>query len=122
MVKTLLILFFVLCLLSPLLHLQEKSTKDLPPRYKKWLEEDVLYIISKVEKEVFLQLNSDRESALFTEAFWKHRDPTPGTPENEFRSEHYRRINYANSHFGSGSSKPGWKTQRLVKMKDKTSC
>jgi GWxTD domain-containing protein len=112
MVKRLFILFGVLTLLSPLFPLQKKSTKDLPPSYKKWLEEDVLYIVSTREKEVFQQLNSNRERDLFTAAFWKQRDPTPGTPENEFRKEHYRRINYANSHFGSGTSKPGQKTQR----------
>jgi GWxTD domain-containing protein len=112
MIKRLIIVFAVLFLISPLFPLQNQSAEDLSPKYKKWLEEDVRYIVSSVEKEVFLQLTSDRERDLFTEAFWKHRDPTPGTPENEFRNEHYRRINYANTHFGVGTSKPGWKTER----------
>jgi GWxTD domain-containing protein len=85
---------------------------DLPERYKKWLEEEVVYIIVPLEKEVFLQLKTDRERDLFIEAFWKQRDPTPGTPENEFKNEHYRRISHANHFFGRGTPKPGWRTDR----------
>jgi len=86
--------------------------KKLPPRFKQWLEEEVVYIITPTEKEVFLQLKTDKERELFIKAFWKQRDPTPGTPENEFKEEHYRRINYANHHFGRGVPKPGWQTDR----------
>ncbi len=86
------------------------SVKDLPPKYKKWLEEEVVYIITKAEKEVFLQLQTDRERDIFIEAFWKQRDPIPETPENEFKIEHYRRLDYANRRFQFG--KPGWMTDR----------
>jgi GWxTD domain-containing protein len=86
--------------------------KDLPPQYKKWLEEEVVYIISSLEKQVFEKLQTDRERDLFIEAFWKQRDPTPGTPENEFKTEHYRRLDYANTHFGRQSPIPGWRTDR----------
>lgn len=89
-----------------------KSEGAPPPRFKKWLEEEVCYIITPLEKEVFLQLQTDRERDPFIEAFWKHRDPTSGTPENEFKEEHYRRINYANHHFGRDGPWPGWKTDR----------
>ena len=85
---------------------------DLPERYKKWLEEEVVYIILPKEKEVFLQLKKDRERDMFIDAFWRHRDPTPGTPENEFKKEHYRRINYAKNFFGRVTPKPGWRTDR----------
>jgi len=88
------------------------SLKDFPKKYRLWLEEEVIYIITPKEKEVFLQLGSDRERDLFIEAFWKQRDPTPGTLENEFKNEHFRRIKYANKIFGWGAPKPGWKTER----------
>jgi GWxTD domain-containing protein len=84
----------------------------LPDRYQKWLDEEVVYIITPLERDVFLKLRSDRERDLFTEAFWKHRDPTPDTPENEFKTEHYRRIIYANKNFGRSAPLPGWKTDR----------
>jgi len=90
----------------------KKSQSELPGNYKKWLEEEVIYIISSTEKDVFLQMETDRERELFIKAFWKHRDPTSGTPENEFKNEHSRRINYANYTFGRSVPKPGWKTDR----------
>lgn len=86
--------------------------KDLPQRFKKWLDEEVIYIIAPLEREVFEQLKTDRERDLFIEAFWRHRDPTLNTPENEFRTEHYKRINYVNHFFGRGVPKAGWQTDR----------
>jgi len=88
------------------------SEGELPPRYKKWLEQEVCYLISPQEKEVFLQLQTDRERELFIAAFWKNRDPTSGTPENEFKEEHFRRIDYANHNFGRTAPLPGWETDR----------
>ena len=44
------------------------------------------------------------------EAFWKKRDPTPGTGRNERMEEYYYRIDYANRKFGNVI--PGWKTDR----------
>jgi len=85
---------------------------DLPGRYKQWLDEEVCYIITSKEKNVFLQLTTDRERDLFIEAFWKQRDPLPESPANEFKEEHYRRISYANLLFGRNSAKPGGLTDR----------
>ena len=84
----------------------------LPERYQKWLDEEVSYIISPLEREVFLKLQTDRERDLFMEAFWKHRDPTPDSEENEFKTEHYRRIAYANRYLGREAPRPGWMTDR----------
>jgi GWxTD domain-containing protein len=84
----------------------------LPERYKKWVDEEVVYIITKRERDVFLKLQTDKERDIFIEAFWKHRDPLPETPRNEFEEEHYRRLNYANATFGRSSPLPGWKTDR----------
>lgn len=85
---------------------------EMPEHHRKWLDEEVVYIISTIEREVFLKLRSDRERELFIQAFWKHRDPTPGNQENEFQQEHRRRINHADRYFGRGTPKPGWKTDR----------
>ena len=78
--------------------------------YQKWLNEDVAYIITDEERAAFKRLQTDEEREHFIEQFWLRRDPTPGTPENEFREEHYRRIAYTNQHFASRI--PGWKTDR----------
>ena len=90
----------------------KKKAKDLPEKHRKWLEEEVIYIIRPKEKDVFLQLVTDKEREIFIEAFWKQRDPTPGTPENEFKKEHYRRVSYANKFYGRDTPRPGWKTDR----------
>ena len=90
----------------------ESASGQLPPQYQKWLDEEAVYIITPLEREVFLKLTSDRERDLFIEAFWKHRDPTPASPENEFKTEQYRRINYANQFLGREAAKPGWRTDR----------
>lgn len=84
--------------------------KELETPYKKWLDEDVAYIIAPEEREAFKHLNTDEEREQFIEQFWLRRDPTPDTVENEFREEHYRRIAYTNERFSSG--KPGWRTDR----------
>jgi GWxTD domain-containing protein len=86
------------------------NPKDLPPEFRKWLEEDVVYIITPKERDVFLQLETDRERSMFMEAFWKQRDPDPATAENEFKTEHYRRIVYANQYLGRDSPGPGWRS------------
>jgi GWxTD domain-containing protein len=89
---------------------EERLKKELETPYKKWLEEEVNYIISDEERKGFKALNTDEERENFIEQFWLRRDPTPDTEENEYREEHYRRIAYANETFASGI--PGWKTDR----------
>jgi GWxTD domain-containing protein len=84
--------------------------RELSSTYKRWLEEDVRYIITPEELAAFRQLSNDEERDQFLEQFWLRRDPTPDTPENEFREEHYRRIAYANEHFAAGIA--GWRTDR----------
>lgn len=78
--------------------------------YQNWLKEDVAYIATGAEKEVFNNLTTPEEKEQFIEQFWIRRDPDPRTSENEYKTEHYRRIAYANERFASG--KPGWMTDR----------
>ena len=79
--------------------------------HRKWLDEDVLYIIADAEKEAFCKLTSINEREEFIKAFWQRRDPDPDTEENEFRAEYYERIAYANENFVEADS-PGWRTDR----------
>jgi GWxTD domain-containing protein len=108
--------FFVLfCILLFVLNIstlaqKKRSPKDLDPMYRKWLEEEVVYIITPKEKDVFLQLETDQQREKFIEAFWRVRNPNPNAPENEFKKEHYRRIQYANQHFGKEAPGAGWRS------------
>ena len=78
--------------------------------YKRWMDDDVAYIITDEEKKVFKSLKTDDEREQFIEQFWLRRDPDPDTDVNEYREEYYQRIAYANENFASGI--PGWKTDR----------
>jgi GWxTD domain-containing protein len=89
---------------------EKRFKQEVSGAYKKWLDEDVRWIITDEERSAFKQLSNDEERDQFIEAFWQRRDPTPDTIENEFKEEHYRRIAYANEHFAAGI--PGWKTDR----------
>lgn len=84
----------------------------LPDEYRKWLEQEVVYIITERERDAFLDLEILGEWEAFANAFWRRRDPDPLTPVNEFKEEHYRRIEFANRHLGRESSVPGWMTDR----------
>ncbi len=89
---------------------EKRFKQEVSGSYKKWLDEDVRWIITDEERSAFKQLSNDEERDQFIEAFWQRRDPTPDTIENEFKEEHYRRIAYANEHFAAGI--PGWKSDR----------
>jgi len=89
---------------------QKAIQKEMESPYKKWLEEEVPYIITAEERASFKKLATDEERENFIESFWERRNPNPGSPENEFKEEYYRRIAYANEHYASGV--PGWKTDR----------
>src|ERR1700735_1726870 len=84
--------------------------KELDSQYKKWLDEDVVYIITPEERSCFLHLATNKEREQFIEQFWQRRNPDPDSADNTFKEEHYRRIAYTNEHYSSGI--PGWKTDR----------
>ena len=88
----------------------QQQAREVTP-FTRWIDEEVVYIITQEERTAFQKLTSDPERIRFIEQFWLRRDPTPGTARNEFQEEHYRRIAYANNRFVS-SLTAGWKTDR----------
>jgi len=98
---------FLLCLAA---QAATKSKEVLPKQYKQWLEQDAVYIITDEEKKAFLQLGTDAERDSFIENFWEIRNPVPQAKPNQYREEHYQRIQYANENFGRQSNTPGWMT------------
>jgi GWxTD domain-containing protein len=89
---------------------RKATVAELKGEYKKWLDEDVRWIITDEEERAFKSLANDEERDQFIEQFWLRRNPNPDSNDNEFRDEHYARIEYANEHFAAG--KPGWLTDR----------
>lgn len=98
-------------------HAQEKELsrsqiiKQLDPQYREWLDL-VHYIITPVELDSFFKITNNRDREAFINLFWTLRDPTKGTPQNEYRDEHIKRYTHVNRYFKHGSPLPGWKTDR----------
>ncbi len=94
----------------PYITTVKASGKEMETPYSKWLSEEVPYIITATERAAFKKLSTDDEREAFIENFWERRNPHPGSPQNEFKEEYYRRIAYANEHYASRI--PGWRTDR----------
>jgi len=114
MKRTLLFLVFAVSLpaFSSSAWPKEERIERLTPEHRKWLEEEVVYIITERERDVFLSLETVEEHERLIEAFWRKRDPNPVTPQNEFKEEHYRRLEYAKKFLGRETVRPGWMTDR----------
>lgn len=104
--------FFAAAVLACALPLFAAPKPKLPEQYRKWVDQDVVYIITDEERKEFLGLTTDMERDKFIEDFWSIRNPKHGSDHNAYRDEHYERLAYANSHFGRESNTPGWMTDR----------
>src|ERR1700734_87059 len=103
----------LLLMLSPLFGVPthaQKVDSPLEGAHKKWLDEDVRWIIGDQERADFKKLADDKERDRFVVDFWERRNPTPGGSRNIVKEEHYRRLSYVNQHFSENV--PGWKTDR----------
>ncbi|MCP4147721.1 MAG: GWxTD domain-containing protein, partial [bacterium] len=91
--------------------LLKKNLKELNSRYRKFINM-VEYISTDEELKIFKKLPTVRDREVFIKFFWKHRDPVPSTPENEYKLEIEKRFAHVNSFFSRGTPLPGWKTAR----------
>jgi GWxTD domain-containing protein len=94
------IAFVAMCSVSG--FAQDSNPAQLSPDYQKWLAEDVHWIIKSPEQNAFLKLTSNPERDQFVSQFWERRNPHPGSNENLFKQEHYRRLAFSNEHFAAG--------------------
>jgi GWxTD domain-containing protein len=86
---------------------QDKLTAD----EQRWLE-DVGPILTRTERDVFLHLATKPERDKFVAFFWRSRDTSPDTSENEFAKDYMARIAFADANFGHDSPKRGSQTER----------
>jgi GWxTD domain-containing protein len=105
------LLLFLTLFLLPGASLAQKKAK-LEKSYRQWLEQDVVYIITKEERDDFLRLPTDAARDKFIADFWEIRNPSPGSPSNTYKDDFYQRIAFANARFGVGSGLEGWRTDR----------
>jgi GWxTD domain-containing protein len=94
-------------------HLAGRGQKEPnpPPQIRDFLKLTA-YAILPQEKEVLLKLETERDRDVFIESFWKERDPTPGTPQNEFKDELIKRFQYVNKFYSRSTTREGWMTDR----------
>jgi GWxTD domain-containing protein len=62
---------------------------------KDWAKGPVGWIMTPDEEKAFRALKTDDERAAFAKTFWEKRDPTPGTPENEYETIFWKRVEQA---------------------------
>ena len=89
---------------------ESKQAETAGKVYRDWLNQDVVWIITKEERQAFEKLTTNADRDRFIDQFWFRRNPKPGSGKNLFKEEHYRRIAYANMHFAGHA--PGWKSDR----------
>ncbi|MBS1494375.1 MAG: GWxTD domain-containing protein [Bacteroidetes bacterium] len=82
------------------------NEKDLDDLFDK-----TIYIRDDNETKTYRNLNTLEEKRKFMYAFWKKRDDSPMTPQNEFKINYFKRMNEANNRFKEDYN-PGWKTDR----------
>ncbi|HSE39593.1 MAG TPA: GWxTD domain-containing protein [Acidobacteriota bacterium] len=74
-------------------------------QYDKWIDETVKVLITKEERDAFKKLKTNEEKEKFITEFWAKRDPSPGTPENEFKAEYENRMKTVIENMKGGSKK-----------------
>ena len=73
------------------------------------LIDQLQYIAKEKEIDHMKEGKTDAEKQKRFMEFWKSKDPNPATKKNEVMDEYYRRLFYANKHFGTTYTN-GWRT------------
>ena len=70
-----------------------------------WAKGPVQFIMTNEEKAMWSKLPSDDAALAFIDLFWARRDPTPNTPQNEYREEFEQKVKYADQTFKGGRTR-----------------
>lgn len=101
------IIFLSIFFLLPLISKSNSESKnyEINP-WKQWLDE-VDPIMSSQERSVARLLQTLEERKRFQDLFWKARNPNPHNPENTYKIEYYRRLDYARKNLDGVNSDRG---------------
>ncbi len=72
---------------------------------RSWADGPVQFLMTKEESAAWRSLDSDAAADDFIALFWARRDPTPGTPRNEFREDFEARVKFSDEQFTVGQHK-----------------
>src|SRR5947209_9223773 len=70
-----------------------------------WAKGPVQWLMTNDEKAMWQKLPSDDAAIAFIDLFWARRDPTPNTPQNEFREQFEQMVKYADQNFRGGRTR-----------------
>src|SRR3954466_972181 len=70
-----------------------------------WAKGPVQFLMTKDETAMWQKLPSDDAALAFIDLFWARRDPTPNTPQNEYREDFEAKVKYADQNFKGGRSR-----------------
>lgn len=90
--------------LAAVLTCAVSSFAALSPKYQEWGEGPVQWIMTADEHRGWKQIGTDEEAEKFIELFWARRDPTPGTPLNEFKADFEARVKDADARYANRDS------------------
>ena len=78
---------------------------QLSPQYKDWAKGPVQWLMTPEEQAQWKNVTSDAQAAAFVDLFWAKRDPSPGTPQNEFHDRFDQLVKYSDDRFTSGRTR-----------------
>ncbi|HEU4522313.1 MAG TPA: GWxTD domain-containing protein, partial [Thermoanaerobaculia bacterium] len=88
---------FVACVLAA--TIAGSAFAQLSAEYRDWANGPVKWIMTPEETANWKKVRSDADAKAFVDLFWARRDPSPGTPANEFQAEFDARVEYADRQF-----------------------
>jgi GWxTD domain-containing protein len=71
----------------------------LSPRVQEWGAGPTQWIMTSDEKRAWRKVATDSDAVNFIDLFWARRDPSSGTPTNEYRNEFESRVAFADERF-----------------------
>ncbi|MFP5246380.1 MAG: GWxTD domain-containing protein, partial [Thermoanaerobaculia bacterium] len=71
----------------------------LAPMYEEWRKGPAQWIFTNDEEKAWRSVKTNEDAIRFIDLFWVRRDPTPGTPANEYRAEYEARVKHADRSF-----------------------
>jgi len=97
---------------AALVCLAATAVADLSPAFVEWGQGPYQFLMTKEEAATWKTLKTDAEAKAFVDLFWARRDPTPATPQNEYRLEIEGRIASADKNLAGGERVKGSMTDR----------
>ena len=81
------------------------ASASLSSSFVEWGKGPAQYLMTKDEQAQWKKINDDAAAQAFIDLFWARRDPSPGTPANEFKDDFDARVAAADKQFPQGHNK-----------------